>query len=111
MYIKNLEVRIGQNVAECNTLGWETVYITENSNKKPKSSECPKSPKCPKSPECPKSPKCPKSPECPKSPDCKGEKSSDLSEYQKLANIQYQRDVKGIWISGKDYLLKFLRGL
>ena len=94
-----LEVRIGQNVAECNTLGWETVYITENSNKKPKS------------PECPKSPKCPKSPECPKSPDCKGEKSSDLSEYQKLANIQYQRDVKGIWISGKDYLLKFLKDL
>ena len=94
-----LEARIGQIVAKCNTLGWETVYITENSNKKPKS------------PECPKSPKCPKSPECPKSPDCKGEKSSDLSEYQKLANIQYQRDVKGIWISGKDYLLKFLRGL
>ena len=70
-----LEVRIGQNVAKCNTLGWETVYITENSTNKSESH------------------------------DCKCEKLSDLSEYQELANIQYQRDVKGVWISGKDYLL------
>ena len=40
-------------------------------------------------------------PEPPELPDCKGEKLSDLSEYQKLANIQYQRDVNGVWISGK----------
>ena len=73
-----LEVRIGQNVAKCYKLGWETVYISENSAKKP---------------------------EPPELPDCKGEKLSDLSEYQKLANMQYQRDVKGVWISGKAYLL------
>ena len=63
-----LEVRIGQNVAKCNKLGWETVYITE-------------------------------------SHDCKCEKLSDLSKHQELATIQYQRDVKGVWISGKNYLL------
>ena len=69
-----LEVRIGQNVAKCNTLGWETtVYINEP----------------------------PELPDC-QGRLCKGEKLSDLSEYQKLANIQYQRDVKGVWISGKD---------
>ena len=44
-----------------------------------------------------------KKPEPPELPDCKGEKLSDLPEYQKLANIQYQRDMKGVWISGKDY--------
>jgi hypothetical protein len=54
---------------------------------------------------CPKSPECPKLPEAPESPDCKGEKLSDLSDYQKLANIQYQRDVKGVWIS--DTKLKY----
>ena len=92
------------------------MYITENSNKKPKSPECPRCPECPKSTNCPKSPKCSKSlecsksPDCPKSPespDCDGEKLSDLSEYQKL---QYQRDVKGVWISGKNHLLKFSVG-
>jgi hypothetical protein len=73
-----LEVRIDQNVAKCYKLGWETVYITENSIKKPKPPS--------------------------ELPDCKGEKLSDLSEYQKLASIQYQQDVKGVWISGKNYL-------
>ena len=74
-----LEFRIGQNVVKCNTLGWATVYITEKSTKKP---------------------------EPPELSDCKGEKLSDLSEYQKLANIQYQKDVKGVWISGKGYFLE-----
>ena len=60
------------------------MYITENSAKKPEPTEL---------------------------PDCKGEKLSDLSEYQKLANIQYQRDVKGVWISGKDYFLEEKFGL
>ena len=58
-----------------NYIGWETVYISENSAKKTEPPE-----------------------------NCKGEKLSDLPEYQKLANIQYQREVKGLWISGKDYL-------
>ena len=52
------------------------MYITENSTKKP---------------------------EPPELPECKVEKLLGLPEYQKLANIQYQRDVKGVWISGKDY--------
>ena len=91
-----VEVRIGQNVAKCNKLGleqgvkgsaqisfsrrlgWETVYITDNSTKKPEPIEL---------------------------PDCEVKTLSDLSEYQKLANLQYQRDVKGVWISGKAYLL------
>ena len=59
------------------------MYITENSTKKP---------------------------EPPELPECKVEKLLGLPEYQKLANIQYQRDVKGVWISGKDYLLKFSEG-
>ena len=73
-----VEVRIGQNVAKCNKLVRETVYFTDNSTKKPEPIEL---------------------------PDCEVEKLSDLSEYQKLANLQYQRDVKGVWISGKAYLL------
>ena len=79
--VQALEFRIGQNVAKYYKLGWETVYITEKSRKKP---------------------------DPPELPDCKGEKLSDLSEYQKLANIQYQKDVKGVWISGKDYFLEVL---
>ena len=52
--------------------------------------------------------KCSNKSEFPEPPECEGEKLLDLSEYQKLANIQYQRDVKGVWISGKkSYFLTF----
>merc|ERR1712129_607253 len=78
------------------TSSFQFKYIAKNSYKIPASPECP---------ECPEPPVCPKLPECPKLPDCKGEKLSDLSEYQKLANIQYQRDVRGVWIS--DTKLKY----
>ena len=60
--------------------GWETIYIAQKTEP----------------------------PECPEPSDCRGEKLLDLSEYQKLANIQYRRDVKGVWISGKDYLAEVL---
>ena len=92
------------------TSSFQFKYIAKNSYKIPESPECPEFSECPESPECPKLPECPElpeAPESPESPDCKGEKLSDLSEYQKLANIQYQRDVRGVWISGKESFYSF----